>query len=555
MVWHLFRKDVGLLWPFAAVLAIAQALNGILHFILHQSLLTSLPFAYVTILFPAVPLLGMACLAVTVVQQDCLPGTTQDWLVRPVKRGELLLAKILFVSVMIHVPIALLDCTEAALSGFSIAGAMQAAVVRNVVLFAAVTSPALLLGAVTRSLAEALFFGGSLILGYTLVVLLLPELAPLSSPRGPVGLSWIPDTMAQIGILVCAAMILLFQYLRRRTLAARTFVAMASAPVIALSFLPFGACFAVQQWLSPAGADSSRVEIGVVRDPSARKRNVANANSADAANWRRAFLRSHARLATPLEFPIRVGQLPRNSLLQADRIVLRLVGNDGRLLYQGVGDCANASQGPGVECVPGELEVMSSPDSSVDSRQLILIPNTVYSRLRSQPLRVEIEYALTVSVGRPRITLGVNAAFRQLGGVGRCQTGIDDDGDEIDLTCASTQAPPSCITVILEDPKTGLHNPAMHQCGINYSPFIRNPYFDVLAHFRIGLPFSDASQLVHFPVDAAQIQGARVAITTYEPIAHFQRKSVIPEIRLSEWRAQDAIAASQTVSGSYRNMN
>jgi hypothetical protein len=54
---------------------------------------------------------GAFCIA-AVVQLDAIPGVRQDWLVRPLERRNLLLAKLLFVVLAVLLPILATDLIE-----------------------------------------------------------------------------------------------------------------------------------------------------------------------------------------------------------------------------------------------------------------------------------------------------------------------------------------------------------------------------------------------------------------------------------------------------------
>src|SRR5713226_4419719 len=103
MVWHIFKKDWKLLWRFVVILAAVQfASTAVLfktgRFGENRALMGLLG------LFGSITILGSAILIVSVVHQDPIPGVRQDWLVRPVKRRDLLLAKFLFVLAAVYGP-------------------------------------------------------------------------------------------------------------------------------------------------------------------------------------------------------------------------------------------------------------------------------------------------------------------------------------------------------------------------------------------------------------------------------------------------------------------
>ena len=65
-----------------------------------------------------VSLLATAALVVMVVQQDAIPGLCQDWLVRPIRRRDLLLSKVLFVVLAAQGPIFLMEVAQGLAAGF-----------------------------------------------------------------------------------------------------------------------------------------------------------------------------------------------------------------------------------------------------------------------------------------------------------------------------------------------------------------------------------------------------------------------------------------------------
>src|SRR5690348_10954942 len=103
MVWHIFKKDWNLLWRIVVVTAALQFVLAVTLFILWHN--RGNQFFRLALLLLGFTLLGAAFLISAVVQQDAIPGVRQDWLVRPVRRRDLLFAKLLFVLTMVQGPI------------------------------------------------------------------------------------------------------------------------------------------------------------------------------------------------------------------------------------------------------------------------------------------------------------------------------------------------------------------------------------------------------------------------------------------------------------------
>src|SRR5215831_10107246 len=107
MVWHIFRKDWKLLWQLVLGLAAIHLATAWIifssQFWAHNSLASLLE------IFVGSGYLGTACLVAVVVHQDAIPGVRQDWLTRPIRRRDMLLAKFLFVLVLVQGPVILGD--------------------------------------------------------------------------------------------------------------------------------------------------------------------------------------------------------------------------------------------------------------------------------------------------------------------------------------------------------------------------------------------------------------------------------------------------------------
>src|SRR5580658_2822563 len=101
MIWHIFRKDARLLWPMAALVAALHVCAAIPHHLIDQGS-RSMQLVVMGELLSALALLGMAVFIVVAMQQDPVPGARQDWLVRPIRRLDLVLAKLLFVLLMVQ---------------------------------------------------------------------------------------------------------------------------------------------------------------------------------------------------------------------------------------------------------------------------------------------------------------------------------------------------------------------------------------------------------------------------------------------------------------------
>jgi hypothetical protein len=123
---------------------------------------------------------------------------------------------------------------------------------------------------------------------------------------------------------------------------------------------------------------------------------------------------------------------------------------------------------------------------------------------------------------------------------GWCKTQIDEDGDDIELGCLKTGGLPTCVSLTLENPEQGTRNPGNRYCDPDYAPFRAHFYPDSMSQQGAGLRFRDLQGLARYPVDGSQLADAQVILKSYRAEAHFTRRLVIPDIRLSEWAPNPA---------------
>ena len=149
MIWRIVRKDWGQLWPLVTIVAMAQGANAALWFSLGHF---NEPRGLVIVanMFSIAMWLGMAALIAVVVHEDPLPGVSQDWLIRPIRRGDLLCAKLVFVVMAVHGPMLLADVAHGIAAGFAVRDSLGAALSRTVSVLLAFDLPVLALAALFR---------------------------------------------------------------------------------------------------------------------------------------------------------------------------------------------------------------------------------------------------------------------------------------------------------------------------------------------------------------------------------------------------------------------
>src|SRR5579871_5598210 len=166
MIPHILRKDWILLWPLVLlVLAIQVAFEWALYRwgafgdnLLAGELVRLLPIAW---------MVGVLALTIAVVQEDPIPGAEQDWLIRPVPRADLLLAKLTFLLLTVCVPMLILNVAHEVASGFPLARSLQMALYKEGFVLLTLIVPIMALATVTRSMVELLLLAAALVVLYT----------------------------------------------------------------------------------------------------------------------------------------------------------------------------------------------------------------------------------------------------------------------------------------------------------------------------------------------------------------------------------------------------
>jgi hypothetical protein len=534
MAWHIFKKDMVLLWPLAALSALAQfGLYALVFAMDAEPQLTYLrPLAQLSM--PVVLLAIFLAIAVSV-QQEPIPGTRQDWLARPIRRADLLLAKLLFVLAAVHLPMVVGDVIGALARGFPLSTSIGAALARTLLLFVTLSLPALTFAAMTRTIGQFVAAGIAFFIATAAVTILLSLAARLAgqeqatNPLAWTGVAWIPQTAQRVGVAAGSVIALMLLYFRRRVVLGRILFPAIALSSLLTALLPWNWIFAVQQAAAAAAVPPATAAF----DPAAPRYRLAPGESADtyAAGAGQVKLRGRSAGDVPAEtqarkaqgditvyLPVRITNLPAGARPWADRMDIRLTGADGQVVFQGRGDDFKpAAGGLGYEA--------------------IRLPGLVYQQVKDRPLTLQIDASLSVLSPEPAQTISALGANERLPGLGRCTSGRDSDGDEIELRCQTPANPPSCLGAALDDPASGRRNPDVLICAPNYAPYATRSFPDVFSRYEVEAPFRDRLGIGAYPVGADQLARARVVLTQYEASAHLVRRVTAGPVRLSDWTA------------------
>jgi hypothetical protein len=515
MVRHIFKKDWRLLWPLVTALAVLQGLLALVRFTGH--FFNGLP----TVPMSLLELLAGATVITLVVLQDPIPGVRQDWLVRPIARRDLFLAKLLFVVVLVQGPWFVTDLLQGPGNGFSFGQSAAAAAACAVWVLVTLSLPVLAFAALTASMTET-FVAALGVLAIVIASLIVPAVVGIDDPTALSGFAWVPSLVREALLLVAA-------YRWRRTWAARALFAAALVAGLFASFLPWRTTFRVEQLLTASSGEDHGIAVafapgegrfrpapGQGLDDVLEKPGFGPADVA-AENQRR-----RGEGARTVFLPVHVTGLVPDSRLFADRSEVRLMSHDGRIVYQGTGN---------------DLELRAT-GANATVHQGIRVPGAVYSRVKGEQLDVQFDYWFTLLRAKTTYAMPARDGDQRMPGIGWCATKVDDAGTRVLFRCLQPGERPSCVVAVLEHIPTRHRNPEVSLCAPNYSPFPGHTFPDALDRFGGRLPFYDPSGLIRYPVGGPQLPEARVIVTAFQPTGHFVRRVMLPAVRLQDWEVQ-----------------
>lgn len=382
MVWHIFKKDLKLLWH------IVLAANGLL-WIMAIALVLARRWdnqQFWTLLNVLEPLayIGLAFLTAVAVQQDPIPGVRQDWLVRPIRRRDLLLAKLLFLLLMVQGSILATDVFQGLANGFGLRQSLVPALARNITVLLSLTLPLFVVVSSTRTVAEttvwiviAMMVGGGFEIIFSGLFRSGPGPGRMFDPTAFTGIEWIGYCLRMLVLLAGASVTSGFLYFRRKTLVAWSLTGICVVVVLVTELLPWRVAFAVQKRFS--SSPGAGQVVNVVFDPGAgRAKRPPGAPPRDSLDLIRA-----AQGSAFVLLPLHISGLPDDSALRADRTEIRLTTPDGRIVkLDSRDDFRLRQEGHG----NGEQEI--HPE--------IRMKPEAYEQLKNLPLNMEIEYSLTL---------------------------------------------------------------------------------------------------------------------------------------------------------------
>jgi hypothetical protein len=330
-------------------------------------------------------------------------------------------------------------------------------------------------------------------------------------------MSWMQVMFPLLLAFGAAVIIIALQYFRRATRQSRGVVVAGILLVMLFSFTRWPMVFAMQERLGPQQAAARPIAIAF--DPglghSSTEPEMTSGNT--------------------VQLPLHVTGLGPDSFVMKDRAEVRLIDNSGAILYHG----STVLTQPNGK-YDTDLRVRTVRGGDVDAYEQITLPVGIVDLVGDRPIRMEIDYSLTLFHIEGTETIAAVDGTERTRGFGWCKSKIDDEEDDVELGCLKAGTQASCISVTLENRLTGVRDPVNETCHRDYAP--AHLYFLPIKDLRYEVPFRDPQGLAKYPVDGSQLADAQVVVKSYRPIAHFTRHLVIPQIRLNDWKPSPASA-------------
>jgi hypothetical protein len=521
LIRQILIKDWKLLWSMVCLTVAVQlgrVWAGAGSDLLHVSLAGNALLRPLTIAW----FIAISALTVAVVHQDPIPGVNQDWLIRPLRRTQLLLAKLSFLAITISGPMLLLDLLAGLAAGMPPARLLAASIAQDAFVYFCMVVPVAALASTTRNMTEIIIFGAILFLAFSAslsfsALLLGADWCPTCGS----GMAWLQHLVQHLIVLLGAIVVLLLQYYRRRSTLARAIALIGAVSLVFLQ-LPWSSAFAVERWLTGSKEGAARIALDLDAaelQSSPDARGGQPASSARGGRMGRVidYLRHRGRDdQVTIELPVLVSGLDENQLLLVDRSEFRVLGADARLLHR------HTSAG-----WTGGLS-MDGDDDAIKAglaHQLVDIPAGVAQA--GVGSRLQIDYAMTLLEVRASHRIAATGGSLRSPDVGRCATQVRRN--TLALNCRAIGAAPFCYAAALYSADGRVAAEAI-RCNADYRRHWPT-LIDVESPYGLELPLRDAAAS-----DMGEMTDSYVLLRIYAERDHFQRTLLAP-LPAPHWRA------------------
>ena len=452
--------------------------------------------------------IGIAAVTIAAVHQDPIPGVDQDWLIRPLRRTQLLLGKLVFLGITISGPMLVMDLVTGLAARMPFSTVLEAALAKDLFVYLCLIVPVAALAAATRNMTEIILFGAALLLVSSVSLSLSAFfLGAEWCPTCGTGMVWLQHFAQHLLILFGALIILLLQYYRRRTAVSRAVALIGAAALVYLQ-LPWSSAYAIEAWLTKPNREGAPVALEV--DPSSSQASVGSRSGQTPARGRvdqaidYLHRRTHEDQAT-IAIPVRISGIADDQLLLVDRSQVRIVRADGRLLYERIG--AGASAG---------LSMNTQDDAITDglATQLADVPINVDTGSAGPGARLQIEYAMTLLDVRGVHTVAAAGGDLRSRDLGACATQVQRE--TLTLSCRAIGAAPACYSAAVYSADGRLAAETL-RCDGDYRRHWPT-LIDVLSPYGVEFQLRGSNSL-----NSAELAHGYLVLKVYGERAHFKR--------------------------------
>jgi hypothetical protein len=262
---HIFRKDARHHWPEIGVsvaLLMVYAWTHSRHWQAHATPFDLREFMS-GLVVPLVPI-SWCLLVARVVQGENLVGDRQFWVTRPYEWKKLLVAKVLFVLVFLNVPLLIVEAFLLADAGFQPMSHVGGLLFMQVLMWLVLVIPMEAAAAVTSTIVQILLLAlgtGLYFIGFAWLIAEVPNTNVSSASEFPSSASGI------IAVAACA-LVVVWQYARRKTWSARLVLIGGAALVLLIGVAtPYGALIEREYPELAAGQSPVEIALGAVTKP------------------------------------------------------------------------------------------------------------------------------------------------------------------------------------------------------------------------------------------------------------------------------------------------
>jgi len=412
------------------------------------------------LVLPAVGMIGLVLLVLSSIHQDPLPGTTQDWLTRPIPRTRLWAAKFMFVLLAGLSPIFLGDVVMGVAAHLSPADVIAASLTRSLALLCLICAPAAMLALVTRKLTEILVFGFGLILVLVAVLIGLIQMG-IQSPVMQSGYVWVVSWIfagMSVGLTV---LLVPLQSRWRSTQRMRWILLIVGGLLPVIFFTPWNAAVRIQEALGGHGPVTLAISVDDSRQVAFQEIDIGTPMS----KW------------IWLTVPVNINGTGSNERVYVDRAAIRVVGSAGRDMYYG----DTSSRVGGMPDPNGFLILQEAGNRGNGPEIHLPVSAEIFAAARAAHATIEVDLTLTefaLSTEKPLGSLTRDFPDEHT----RCgERRINVSGD-MAVDCVSTREIGECFEI--QEPAAGARR-RVSQCGHgSYAPWPlpiwRDAYYSAL---------------------------------------------------------------------------